>query len=73
MIKKWRSGTYETNTDQERNVFYVSGFDGAAIKFVMSGEVVKEDSVEKKISTPQNNAELLSAMLNQKLLNMIRL
>ena len=73
MIERYGSAKYEVNTDQERNVFYLSGFDGAAIKFVMSGEVVKEDNVEKNVSTPKNNAELLSAMLNQKLLNMIRL
>ena len=73
MIERYGSAKYEVNTDQERNVFYLSGFDGAAIKFVMSGEVVKEGNVEKNVSTPKNNAELLSAMLNQKLLNMIRL
>lgn len=73
MIERYGSAKYEVNTDQERNVFYLSGFDGAAIKFVMSGEVVKDGNVEKNVSTPKNNAELLSAMLNQKLLNMIRL
>lgn len=55
-----------------KNNFHISGFDGAAITFLLGGEeVIDEETGEKKVVTPQTPEEMFEAAMNQELLKRV--
>ena len=63
-----RSAKFETFGNHD-NVFYVSGYDGSVVSFLLGGEADKNGVV----NTPKNAEELFQAAMNQEVLNMVKI